>query len=48
MRSFMNGLPLQALSVLLIICTANGAPYSSEYNVSIKRERGVRRLTCDG
>lgn len=26
----MNGLPLQALFVLWIICTTDGAPYSSE------------------
>lgn len=26
----MNGLPLQALFMLWIICTSDGAPYSSE------------------
>lgn len=31
----MKGLPLQALLVLWIICSASGAPYSSEFNVSI-------------
>jgi hypothetical protein len=35
MRGFLNGLTLQALLVLCIICSTNGAPYSSEYNVSI-------------
>lgn len=31
MRGFMNGLPLQALFVLWIVCTTDGAPYSSEF-----------------
>lgn len=31
----MNGLPLQALLMLWIIFSANGAPYSSESNASI-------------
>lgn len=35
MRGFINSLTLQALLVLWIICSANGAPYSSESNVSI-------------
>lgn len=35
MKAVMNSLPLQALLVLWIICSANGAPYSSESHVSI-------------
>lgn len=31
MRGFMNSLTLQALLLVWIICSANGAPYSSEY-----------------
>lgn len=43
MRAVMNRLPLQALAVLLVILSANGAPYSSESYVPF-----IHHLTAEG
>jgi hypothetical protein len=44
MKGYMNSLTMQALLVLWVICSANGAPYSSEY----KRFNHRMTVHCGG